>query len=220
VKAPLLLYASSLVEAAPLATAVVMGWTVRGAGMWLVVWSTLLFAESGIMYVLAMRGIHNLWVSYLFTPLTAATLLWALSGWQAGNTARRAMRMAIVPLLVLWLALTLAFDSTRSFSRTADPLAVLVQLFAAAFTLVARSRASAGDLLHQDWFWVSAGLALYLGTSSMIEPLSFLLARTDVALMLRAYQLEAAFQVIAFLAIVRGLTCPATVTTVPDRQRA
>jgi hypothetical protein len=210
VKGPLLLYLSSLVEAAPLAGVMVVRRPVRGAKTWILVWSTLLLAESAITYALAMRGIHNLWVAYLFTPLTVATVLWALSWWQSSDVARLTMRLAIVPLLTLWLALALAFESTSSFSRAADPLAYLVELFAAAYTLVARSRASAGELLREDWFWVSAGLVLYFGTFSMIGPLSALLAGTDVALLLRAYQFEAVLQIVAFLAIARGVTCPGT----------
>jgi hypothetical protein len=43
----------------------------------------------------------------------------------------------------------------------------------------------------------------------MIGPLSALLAGTDPALMLQAYQFEAALQIVAFVAITRGMTCPA-----------
>ena len=86
-------------------------------------------------------------------------------------------------------------------------MASLVGLSAAAYTLVARSRTATGDLLRQDWFWVSAGMALYLGTFSMIDPLSALLVGSDPVLMVRAYQFEAVLAVVAFLAIARGMTC-------------
>jgi hypothetical protein len=209
VRYPLLLYLSSLAEAAPLGAVVAARRRVGGARKWMVVWSTLLFAESVITYALATRGIHNLWVPYLFTPVTAAAVLWALAWWQTSGVARLTIRLSIAPLLVVWLTLTLAFESASSFSRAADPLVQLVELSAAAYTLVVRSRAAAGDLLQQDWFWVSAGLVLYLGTFSMIGPLSALLARTDTVLMLRAYQFEAVLQILAFVAIARGMTCPA-----------
>ena len=63
-----------------------------------------------------------------------------------------------------WGVLTFAVEDTSSFSRVADPLANLVGLSAAAFTLVARSHVASGLLLRKDWFWVSGGMVLYFGT--------------------------------------------------------
>jgi hypothetical protein len=210
VRIPLLLYLSGLAEAAPLVAAAAVRRPVSGARAWVLVWCVILLTESGIQLWLAARGIHNLWLSYVFSPMAAATVLWALSCWQASEVARLTMRLTIVPLLIVWVMLTLAFENTSSFSRAADPLAYLVGLIAAAFTLVTRSRAATGDLLRQDWFWVSGGMALNLGTFSMIGPLSAQLAGSDPALMMKAYEFEAVLSIVAFLAIARGMMCPPT----------
>lgn len=209
-KFPLLLHISALSEAFPLVAAAAARRPVRGVRAWVLAWSTLLVVESGVQLWLALRGIHNVWLSYVFSPVANATVLWALSCWQASDVARLTMRLAIVPLLAVWAVLTLAFEDTSSFSRAADPVAYLVGLFAAAFTLIGRSRVSTGDLLRQDWFWVSAGMALYLGTFSMVGPLSALLVGSDPALMMKAYEFEAVLSIVAFLAIARGMTCPPT----------
>lgn len=208
---PVLLHLGALCEAAPLVAAVVARRPARGARTWVLVWCALLLAESGILLWLALHGVPNLWVTYFFTPVVGATVLWALSFWQTSDLARLTMRLAIVPFLAVWAALTIFFENTSSFSRAAAPLANLVGLYAAAYTLIARSRVSTGDLLRQDWFWVSAGMALYLGTFSMISPLSALLVGSDPVLMLRAYQFEAVLSIVAFLAIARGVTCPAAI---------
>jgi hypothetical protein len=203
------LYLAGLSEAFPLAGAAAARRPVHGGRAWVLLWSALLLVESGIELWLAVHGVRNVWLSYIFSPVANATLLWALSCWQVSDLARLTMRLAIVPLLAVWAVLTLAFEDTSSFSRAADPLAYLVGLFAAAFTLIGRSRVSTSDLLRQDWFWVSAGLALYTGTFSMVGPLSALLVGSEPALMVKAYQFEAALSVVAFLAIARGVTCPA-----------
>lgn len=207
---PLLAYLSSVADAAPIAAAVVARRPVRGARAWVLVWCGLLFVEDGVLLALALRGTHNLWVPYVFNPIAAAVILWALSCWQVSDLARLTMRIAIVPLLAAWALLALAFDSASSFSRASDPLLYLVGLLAAASTLVARSRAASGEVLRQDWLWVSTGLALYLGTFSMIPPLSALFVGSDPVLVARAYQMEAVLSIAAFLAIARGVTCPAT----------
>ena len=208
---PVLLHLSALSEAAPLVAALVARRPVRGARAWVLVWCALLVCESGIQLWLALKGVHNLWLEYCFTPVAGATVLWALSFWQTSDVARLTMRLAIVPFLVVWASLTIFFENTSFFSRAADSLANLVGLYAAAYTLIARSRTATGDLLRQDWFWVSAGMALYLGTFSMIGPLSALLVGSDPVLMLQAYQFEAILAIVAFLSIARGMTCPATI---------
>jgi hypothetical protein len=207
VRIPILLHLSTLAEAAPLIAAAVVRRPARGARAWVLVWCAVLLAESGISYWLSWNGVHNLWLEYFFTPVTGATVLWALSFWQTSDLARLTMRLAIVPFLPVWAVLTIFFEDTSFFSRAADSVASLVGLSAAAYTLVARSRTATGDLLRQDWFWVSAGMALYLGTFSMIDPLSALLVGSDPVLMVRAYQFEAVLAVVAFLAIARGMTC-------------
>jgi hypothetical protein len=209
VRIPALLYLSALAKAAPLLAAAAARRPARGARAWVLVWSALLLVESGVSLWLALHQVHNIWLSYFFFPVASATALWALSCWQGSDLARLTMRLAIVPFLAVWVVLTLAFENTSSFSRAADPLAYLVGLLAATYTLIGRSRLHTGDLLRQDWVWVSAGMALYLGTYSMIGPLSALLAGSDPMLMDRAYQLEAALSIAAFLAIARGVTCPA-----------
>jgi hypothetical protein len=210
VRAPILLYLAAISEAAPLVAASVARRPARGARAWVLVWSALLVTEGGVQAWLGMHRVHNLWLSYIFTPAAGATLLWALSCWQPSEVARLTMRLAILPFLVMWAVLALAFDNTSSFSRAAEPLAYLVGLLAAAFTLIARSRAATGDLLHQDWLWVSGGVAMYTGTYSMIGPLSALLVGGDPNLLNRAYQFGAALCIVAFLAIARGMACPAT----------
>ena len=207
---PLLLYLSGLSETAPLVAAALARHPARGARAWILAWSAVLFVESAIFLWLALRGIHNVWLSYLFSPVANAMVLWALSCWQVSDLARLTLRLAIIPTLAAWLVLTLAFEDTSSFSRAAEPLICLVGLLAAAATLVARSRTATGDLLQRDWFWVSAGLALYLGTFSTVGPLSAMLVGSDAVLMARAYEFQAALSVVAFLAIARGMWCAAT----------
>lgn len=208
-KPPALLYLAAFSEAAPLIAAAAARRPVRGARAWVLVWCAVLVVEGGTQAWLGTHGIRNLWLSYIFTPAAGAILLWALSCWQPGEVARITMRLAILPFLVVGGVLALAVDNTSSFSRAAEPLAYLVGLIAAAITLVARSRAATGDLLRQDWVWVSAGVALYTGTYSMIGPLSALLVGSDPVLLTRAYQFGAVLCIAAFLAIAKGMTCPA-----------
>jgi hypothetical protein len=203
---PLILYLGAAVEAAPVVAAVVRR-PVRGARLWIVVWCAALTAANAVSLGLAFRGVHNLWVAYVITG-ESAFVLWALSFWQTSDTARLTLRVAVVPFLCVWAFLTLMVDNTSEFSRAAQPMACLVCLVAAAYTLLARSLVSRADVLRQDWFWVSAGLALYFGAWSALGPLSELLVRRAPELLNRAYEAGQMLDIASFLAITRGMVFP------------
>jgi len=207
VRFPLLMDASSACQGLPLVVAAMRG-QLRGARAWFFAWCAVNLLETGTMIGLNLADVHNLWVPYVFQPAEGALALWAFSCWQVSAGARRAMRLAIPPFLLVVLVLSASLESVASFSRWMQPLTALVGLVAAASTLVARSRTSTSDVLRQDWFWVSAGMALYLGTFSMIGPLSALLAG-NIPLLLGALKVHAALTILAFLAIAWGLWCPA-----------
>lgn len=203
-----MLYVASASGAAPLVAAAVVRRSVRGARAWVLAWCAVLVAADGAQLWLGSHGIHNTWLSYVLTPTGGVLVLWALSSWQSGQLPRLTLRLAILPFLVAWAVLTLAFEDTSTFSRAAEPMGGLVGLGAAAFTLLAGSRIAGGDLLRHDWFWVSAGMALYFGTTSTVGPLSALLVGSAPELLNRAYEVKAVLEIAAFLAIARGVTCP------------
>jgi hypothetical protein len=209
VHVPLIFHLGAAAEAAPLVAAAVVRRRLRGPRLWIAVWCAVLTAANALQLWLGSRGARNLWIGYIVVA-ASALVLWALSYWQTGETARLTFRVAVVPFLVIWAFLTLAVEDTSSFSRAAEPMAYLVCLAAAAYTLLARSLASSAALTRQDWFWVSAGLALYFGTWSAVGPLSALLVGQAPELLRRAYEVQMALTIAAFLAIVRGMTCPAT----------
>jgi hypothetical protein len=136
--------------------------------------------------------------------------LWALSYWQTTEVWRLTFRIAIVPLLLAWGILTLALEDTSSFSNAAEPMVKLVTLGAAAFTLLAGSLSRRGDLLRQDWFWISAGMVLYFGSGATLGPVSSLLVSRAPELLTLAYGVWALVGSVAFLLIAKGMACPPT----------
>jgi len=208
-RVPWLFFPGAVAQAIPLAAAIVARRPMRGARPWVLAWCVLLVLVDATALWVGREGRSNIILFDLVTPIGGALVLWALSFWQSGELARLTFRLAIIPFVAVWGALTIAFDEASSFSRVADPMASLVGLGAAAFTLVARSRASEGPLHHSDWFWVSGGMALYFGTAAALSPLSALLVRQAPDLVIRAYEVKSVLDVLAFLAIARGVTCPA-----------
>jgi hypothetical protein len=208
VRAPLLAYVAVASQAAPLFAAAAWRRHGSGARRWVLAWCALLLVVDCVSGWLGSRGVHNIFLFNLVAPASVAVVLWALSRWQTGDLSRLTMRLAIVPFLLLWTVLTLAVDDSSTFSRAANPMANIVGLGAAAFTLLARSFALQGDLPRRDWFWVTGGMALYFGASSALGPLSALLIATAPQLLGPAYELKAGLDIVAFLLIARGVVCP------------
>ena len=202
---PLLQHASALSQAVPLVAAAVRR-PRSGAKIWLIAWCALNLLETGVMLALALHDVHNLWVPYVFNPVLGVTVLWAFSCWQESDLARLTLRLAIVPFVALMIV-SVFFENTAFFSRVVGPVTSLVGLYAAASTLIAKSRVSTGDLLRQDWLWVSAGFALFFGIHSMLGPLSALLVG-NLPLFNLAYEFSAALEIVAFLTIAWGMVCP------------
>ena len=206
--ARLLMVLGAASQVVPLAAAALARRRLSAARAWVLVWCALLLCGDAITATMAARHQTNLFVINLWTPASVAVALWALSSWQAGDGARRALRLAIVPFLLTWAVLTLAFHEMETFSSVADPLSNLVALGAAAYTLVARSHRAEGPLLRQDWLWITGGMALYFGSAGALSPLSALLVARAPSLVLDAYGFKSVLDVITFLAIARGVTCP------------
>ncbi|MGD0993573.1 MAG: hypothetical protein ABR998_13990 [Gemmatimonadales bacterium] len=205
---PLFLYLGAAAEAAPLVAAAVVRRPQRGARFWILAWCGLLISADALQLWLALHGMRNLWVGYVGT-VAGALVLWALSFWQTGSTERLTLRVATILFLAVWVMLTVAVENTSSFSRAGNPMANVVCLVAAAYTLLARSSRSGGGLMGQDWFWASAGLALYFAVWSSVDLMRALLFGHDALLMVRLLEVGMVLNIVAFLAIARGVTCPA-----------
>jgi hypothetical protein len=196
-------------EATPLAVLAVQRRRPRGARAWVVAWVTFLLAVDLVGASLSIRGIPNLWITYILMPVSVGLALWALSLWQRTELWRLTFRIGIVPLLLAWGVLTLAVENTSSFSRAAEPMVKLVTLAAAAFTLLSGSLTQRGDLLRQDWFWISAGMVLYFGAGATLGPVSALLDRGAPQLLTFVYGVWTSIISLAFLLVAKGMACPA-----------
>jgi hypothetical protein len=86
----------------------------------------------------------------------------------------------------------------------------LVTLGAAAFTLLSGSLSRRGDVLRQDWFWISAGMVLYFGTGATLGPIRALLNARAPQLLLLVYSVWTLMGSAAYLLIAKGLACPRT----------
>lgn len=213
-RAPPLLIAIAILgtvaEAVPLVVLVAQRRRPRGARAWVAVWVGFLLLVDLVAIALTATRQPNLWLTTFLMPVSVGLALWTLSWWQVSDVWRLTFRIAIVPLLLVWALLIIVVEDSSSFSSAAEPMVKLVTLAAAVFTLVSGSLARRGDLLRQDWFWISAGMVLYFGVGATLGPVSQLLAQRASQFLQFVVGVWALAASAAFLLIAKGLTCSPT----------
>jgi hypothetical protein len=208
------MHAAALSQLLPPVVGVAGGRVAAPPRRWVVVWCLLLVTSDALSLALGMQRINNLWVGYLFMPLTGAVALWALSHWHAPGTGWLALRLAIPLFVAVSAALTLRVEDPQTFSLVAAPFRGLVLLLATIWTFIHRSLAETVPMVRRDWFWTVAGLMLYAGTTTAMEPVAwYLLSAERVDLLHLAINAKAASDILAFVAITWGVLCPVPPTS-------
>lgn len=209
-KYPLVMLLAVYVSALPVLVALPRARRITGARLMILAWALLIFMMDMTALYFRSRHLYNHFLTYIFTPIQAVAVLWALSMWQVRPVARMTIRLAIPPFLVAWIVLTLLVEDVNNFSRAVEPVYSILALGAAIFTILSRAGDETAPLLRQDWFWICGGLILYFGALAVLTPLGAAYIH-DLAMMLRAYTLRAWITVIAFILISIGILCPSTI---------
>lgn len=207
---PWILYAGAAAQGLPLIAAVTRGRSLTTPRKWVLVWCASLVATNLAARLLALQNQNNHWLNYLTIPITDGLVLWALALWQRSPRATAVLRVLVPLLWVVWLGMVLLFEDTRTFSLLAEPFAGLVVMGGALYTLISRTSQESGNLLRQDWLWVGIGVALYSGSAVALPPMANWLVARYPELVVRAYEWKAGIEIVAFLAIARGVLCPTT----------
>ena len=192
----------------PLIAALVWRPRLHGARAWIFGWCVYMAVGEGVSFGMALSGINNHLLDYLTLPIAGALLLWGLSLWQTRPLPRLTLRAVIPFFLLTWVGLAILVEDRNNFSSAAEPMYNLLGLGTAVFTLMTRSSEEVGALTDRDWFWICGGLALYFGTASTLSPIAKYLMDHNQGLVNKAYEVKSAADVLAYLAIARGITCP------------
>lgn len=175
---------------------------------WVVIWCAILLAADLVALLVARLEGYNLWLVYVYVPLSHAVILWTLSLWQPNALLVLAYRIAIPFSLVLVLALLFTENPVTAANNFGIPALRLLALTAAAATLVTRSAATLEPVARQDWFWITLGVAVYFAVGVALQPFVTLFLAERLDLVDLAYRTKAWTDVGAFLLITRGMLCP------------
>jgi len=207
VNVPWLVSAGSAAQLLPIVAGAIRHAHLSGPRKWMVGWCAVLAATDGLVLFLAMRGTNNHWVNYVATPVTSGLVLWALSHWQLTKRGKTVLRILIPGLAISWIAMVVSVEDMTTFSLVAGPFQGLLLMGAAIWVLVTRTARETGRLREQDWLWIGIGLVVYFGSVVALPPASYLLMATSPQLVIRAYEIRGALNILAFMLIARGFFC-------------
>jgi len=200
-------YFADAAEVTPLLAAIRMRRSLTPALRVMVVLCTLGIAQELANGWLGSRHMHNVWLNNVLMPVYTGLYLWAFSLWQGGPVSRLAMRIAIPLFILVWFILTAFVDGITHFSRFAGPIQSLLMVSVAAYTLISVSARSADAVWRHDWFWISAGVLLTFGTSTVFQPIVGRLATAHPATAMSVIGTWDVIDGVASLLIMGGILC-------------
>lgn len=205
---PLILHVSAWSHAAPLAAGLLAHRRLTSPRVWIMFWCAIYLIQAWAARYLGARHLNNHFLTYVVLPVQGAIIFWALSHWQKHPVARLTLRLLIPPFVIAFVLITLSLEELLSFSSVAEPLYSILALGAAVTTLLTRSYDTDESLMRQDWFWICIGLILHFGALAVLTPLARNYLQTDMQLVMRAYQVRAYINTLAFVIIAFGIYSP------------
>jgi hypothetical protein len=183
--------------------------------LWIMAWAAAGTITNAIAEVLRSHHLYNIFVSWYYTPIEMALLLWALSLWHSRPLFRTTLRAAILVMLAGWtIALVYIEKVGGGHVGFADAAYDITMLVAAVFTLSLRATDDAPPLIRDPALWICAGLALYHGVFAILSVLTITQVLDNPALVMRAIYVRAGFNVMAMTLVTVGMLLP------PDPERA
>ncbi len=205
---PLGFYLGHLITAAIVLVAVIgaVRWRrLDQGGRWLVaaVAVSAAFVPFSLWLVFAGRSNRLLNEGSMF--FETVLLIVALASWQPSPSRRRVVWWIAAVFAGAWVAAQWIQGWGAEFSYLSFPVAGLVKVGAAGYTLLGGVQSTDGRWTDHLWFWATSGIMVIYGTEVILAPLwaQVFGVRNDLAL--AAFAVNTVGNVSGYLLIARGL---------------
>lgn len=135
------------------------------------------------------------------TVLIIAAFAW----WQPTEHRRRVVWGILGGFVVAWLAAQWIQGRSAEFSYVSVPIAGLVKVGAAGYTLVGRVQSTEGRWTDHLWFWATSGVMVIYGTGVILDPLWAQVFGVRDDLGLAAFVVNTVGNVLGYLMIAWGI---------------
>lgn len=129
----------------------------------------------------------------------------AFAAWQPTPRRSRVVRLVIGLFVVYWIAAQLIQGAGAQFSYLSGPVASLVRVALAGYTLLGRVPATRERWTDQLWFWAAIAVMVISGTGVILDPVWMQVFRVRNDLVLAMFGIYVVGNVIGYGLIARGL---------------
>jgi hypothetical protein len=197
-----------VVSAATVAAAV-LGWIrwrfLDAGGRWVVASLTV---SVGFIPI-ALWGMYQLGdtrrINEFATLLETSLFLLAFSRWQPSPSRQRAVAGLVPIYLAFWVVAQWVQGPASPFSYLSAPVAGLLRVGVAGYTLIGRVQATRERWTEHLWFWVSMAAMVISGTAVILDPVWMQVFGVRDDLVLLTFVIYVLGNLIGYLLIIRGL---------------
>lgn len=132
-------------------------------------------------------------------------ILVGFAWWQPEARSRRVLWGILAGFLVSWIVAQAIQGRAAAFSVVSIPVAGLVKVGAAGFTLVSLVRSIDGRWTDHLWFWAALGVMVIYGTEVILDPLWLQAFGLRNDLVVGAFAVNTVGNVVGYALIGRGL---------------
>ena len=132
-------------------------------------------------------------------------ILIGFAWWQPSGGRHRVIWGILAGFVVSWVVAQAIQGRQADFSVVSIPVADLVKVGAAGFTLVTLVRSIDGRWTDHFWFWAALGIMVIYGTGVLLDPLWFQTFGLRNDLVIAAFAVNTLGQVVGYALIARGL---------------
>ena len=134
-----------------------------------------------------------------------ALIIAAFAWWQPTEHRRRVVWRILAGFVAGWLGAQWIQGRSADFSFISVPIAGLVKVGAAGYTLVGRVQSTEGRWTDHLWFWATSGIMVIYGTGVILDPLWAQVFGVRDDLGLAAFVVNTLGNILGYLMIAWGI---------------
>ena len=159
------------------------------------------------MVYLASRGINNLWLIHIQTPIEFGFFIWIFSMWQEEGFVKRFFQLTLPVFVFLWAILAFFVEKIDEFNTFSKPTEAIVLIIASGYCLYQVNKEKVESLFRQPSFWISSGALIYFTGTVILFTVTNLLLRESADELFAAWTVVLVMNIIANLLYARGFLC-------------
>lgn len=141
------------------------------------------FLVTVIMYLLAAKGINNLWLMHLFTPVQFGCLIWVFSFWATPSTHQRLFWWSIPSFFLVWAIGLFLIENINHFNSFTRPLEAVLLILASSYVLFQENVRDSGRTIRRPQFWVGSATVIYFTGMVILYSLSNVLLKDSIEIL-------------------------------------